>query len=92
MDGDVPLVLGARIDWLPSRPRQLSPMLVAAKPSLSMKTMRCDYCGQDGSVHYRIRTEVSATWRFACPKCWKVQSQEPQYQYGGTRKAKRRQR
>ncbi|HCV57657.1 MAG TPA: hypothetical protein DGR08_08730 [Synechococcales bacterium UBA12195] len=92
MDGDVPLVLAARIDRLLSSPRQLSPMLVAATPSLPMSTMRCDYCGQDGSVHYRIRTAVSATWRFACPECWKVQSQQPQYQYGGTRKANRRQR
>ncbi len=57
-----------------------------------MTSMRCDYCGQDGSIHYRIRTAASVNWRFACPECWKVQSQQPQYQYGGTRKANRRQR
>ena len=47
---------------------------------------------QSGELHSRIRTQASGSWRFACPTCWQRQSQEPGYQYGGTRKANRRQR
>ncbi|PWL23645.1 MAG: hypothetical protein DCO99_00515 [Synechococcus sp. XM-24] len=54
--------------------------------------MNCDFCLQSGDLHYRIRTQASGSWRFACPSCWQRQSQEPGYQYGGTRKANRRER
>ena len=54
--------------------------------------VKCDYCGKVGPIQYRIRTAALLEWRFACPECWKVQSKEPDYQYGGTRKANRRKR
>ena len=54
--------------------------------------MNCDFCLQSGELHYRIRSQASGSWRFACPACWERQSQEPGYQYGGTRKANRRER
>ena len=54
--------------------------------------MRCDFCVQEGSLHYRIRHGRSLEWRFACRSCWAEQSRLPGYQYGGTRKANRRQR
>ena len=55
-------------------------------------SVTCDYCGKEGPIQYRIRTAASPEWMFACPVCWKVQSEEPDYQYGGTRKANRRKR
>lgn len=54
--------------------------------------MQCDFCLHSGDLQYRIRTNSDQAWRFACPTCWQAQSQQPGYQYGGTRKANRRQR
>ena len=54
--------------------------------------MRCDFCAEESGLQYRIRHDRSPDWRFACSACWVIQSQRPGYQYGGTRKANRRQR
>ncbi|MGB1776010.1 MAG: hypothetical protein ACPHGV_06715 [Synechococcus sp.] len=55
-------------------------------------TMRCDFCAEESPLQYRIRHATSQGWRFACPVCWPSQADQPDYQYGGTRKANRRQR
>ena len=54
--------------------------------------MRCDFCAEQSSLQYRIRHDQCPDWRFASSVCWAIQSQSPGYQYGGTRKANRRQR
>ena len=52
----------------------------------------CDQCAMEGTMHYRIKTAAEPDWQFACPSCWNKLQHQPGFQYGGTRKANRRQR
>ncbi len=52
----------------------------------------CDQCSKQGPIHYRVKTAALPNWQFACPSCWNNLQNQPGYQYGGTRKANRRER
>ena len=52
----------------------------------------CDQCSRQGPIHYRVKTAEQPNWQFACPSCWNNLQHQPGYQYGGTRKANRRER
>ncbi|EAR18433.1 hypothetical protein ACLM44_01290 [Synechococcus sp. W2B2] len=52
----------------------------------------CALCQSIGTVHYRVRSSMIKTWTLICPQCWSRIETQPGYQYGGTRKANRRQR
>ena len=52
----------------------------------------CALCQSTGPVHYRVRSSVIKDWTLICPQCWSRIEHQPGYQYGGTRKASRRQR
>ena len=52
----------------------------------------CDQCSSHGPIHYRVKTSAQPSWQFACPSCWNKLQHHPGYQYGGTRKANRRER
>lgn len=52
----------------------------------------CALCKNPGPVHYRVRSNLIKDWSLICPQCWLQVERQPGYQYGGTRKASRRQR
>ena len=52
----------------------------------------CDQCSRQGPIHYRVKTAEQPNWQFACPSCWNNLQHQAGYQYGGTRKANRRER
>lgn len=53
----------------------------------------CDRCGADATIRYRIQSEEGGPWQLVCPPCQATASQDnPHYRYGGTWKAKRRNR
>jgi uncharacterized protein (DUF924 family) len=52
----------------------------------------CDQCSSHGPIHYRVKTAAQPHWQLACPSCWNKLQNHPGYQYGGTRKANRRDR
>lgn len=52
----------------------------------------CALCQSPGPVHYRVRSNLIKDWTLICPQCWYRIERQPGYQYGGTRKASRRQR
>ncbi len=56
------------------------------------RTLSCDCCASPGALHYRVRTDATATWIFVCPSCWPLLKSQDGYRYGGTRKADRRSR
>ncbi|WP_156783047.1 hypothetical protein [Synechococcus sp. CC9605] len=47
---------------------------------------------QPGDVHFRVRSAQLADWILVCETCWPNFRDQAGYRYGGTRKAKRRQR
>ncbi|MBW4580984.1 MAG: hypothetical protein KME42_15565 [Tildeniella nuda ZEHNDER 1965/U140] len=48
----------------------------------------CTLCTQTAPMLYRIQHDASGVWAFVCPKCWTKTSQNnPNYVYGGTWKA-----
>ncbi|MDX2228570.1 MAG: hypothetical protein NW220_02960 [Leptolyngbyaceae cyanobacterium bins.349] len=50
----------------------------------------CDRCAAGSPVMYRVQHDDSGTWRFVCPDCWAIVSQDnPFYIYGGTWKARK---
>jgi len=67
-----------------------APEAVRQKPIT--QTIHCSLCQLPGPVHYRVRSDVIRDWRLICPQCWLQVERQPGYQYGGTRKASRRQR
>ena len=56
------------------------------------QSLACDQCSSHGPIHYRVKTAAQPNWQFACPSCWNKLHHQPGYQYGGTRKANRRER
>ena len=52
----------------------------------------CEQCSSQGTIHYRVKTAAQPNWQFACPSCCQKLQHHPGYQYGGTRKANRRER
>ena len=56
------------------------------------QSLACDQCSSHGPIHYRVKTAAQPSWQFACPNCWNKLHHQPGYQYGGTRKANRRER
>lgn len=50
----------------------------------------CCVCEKSASVLYRIRLKPQAPWIFACSDCQSKATEQPQYQYGGTWKQKKR--
>ena len=56
------------------------------------QSLACDQCSSHGPIHYRVKTAAQPSWQFACPSCWNKLHHQPGYQYGGTRKANRRER
>ena len=57
-----------------------------------MENFKCERCSSSGPLHYRVRSDEEPVWILVCPCCWQKISQQQGYQYGGTRKANRRQR
>ncbi|MAN20153.1 MAG: hypothetical protein CMN94_10365 [Synechococcus sp. EAC657] len=62
------------------------------KHDVSDQTIECEICRSAGPLHYRVRTRLLKTWTLVCPTCWPTLKSQPDYQYGGTRKANRRSR
>ena len=56
------------------------------------QSLACDQCSSHGPIHHRVKTAAQPSWQFACPSCWNKLQLQPGYQYGGTRKANRRER
>lgn len=57
----------------------------------STKTKPCDLCNQSVEIRYRIQYDSTEKWVLVCPHCWQQVSQNnPYYRYGGTWKARRR--
>ena len=56
------------------------------------QSLACDQCSSHGPIHYRVKTAAQPSWQFACPNCWNKLHHQTGYQYGGTRKANRRER
>ena len=56
------------------------------------KRFCCDHCRQPGDVHFRVSTSRQTAWILVCATCWPRFRNEAGYRYGGTRKAKRRNR
>jgi hypothetical protein len=52
---------------------------------------QCDRCQGQASILYRIQCALSDPWQLVCRDCWsQIQTQYPDYHYGGTWKAKKR--
>ena len=76
------------------RPQSLGKDERLAMPGhdISHQTIDCELCKASGPLHYRVRTQLVKTWTMVCPECWPKLKSQPGYQYGGTRKANRRNR
>ena len=56
-----------------------------------VRTKACSRCDETNDVLYRVKVESNGDWIFVCPVCLdKVKPDNPQYQYGGTWKSKKR--
>lgn len=53
-------------------------------------TRACDSCTSEAATLYRVKSDLSASWRFVCKACQLVVAKEGNYQYGGTWKQKKR--
>ncbi|MFN3188983.1 MAG: hypothetical protein ACE361_00555 [Aureliella sp.] len=55
------------------------------------RSKSCTLCSKDNDVLYRVRIKADGDWIFVCPTCLeKVKPNNPEYQYGGTWKSKKR--
>ena len=54
------------------------------------RTKACDRCKTIVEIMYRIQTDKSTGWQFVCSDCWTLLSNQPNYIYGGTWKARKR--
>lgn len=50
---------------------------------------QCCLCHELGSVLFRVQYGQSQEWIFVCRNCWNTVSNDPDYRYGGTWKAKK---
>jgi hypothetical protein len=54
------------------------------------RTKACDKCQLIAGTMYRIQINKSVDWQFVCHDCWTLLSNQPNYIYGGTWKARKR--
>ncbi|MEM1279534.1 MAG: hypothetical protein AAF827_01695 [Cyanobacteria bacterium P01_D01_bin.6] len=56
-----------------------------------VREKHCDRCQTQATVLYRVQIDASGRWQFVCDACWPiVQTDNPNYVYGGTWKARKR--
>ena len=56
-----------------------------------IRTKKCQRCENSANTLYRVRLTKQGDWTFVCPVCLdQVRNGNPDYQYGGTWKARKR--